>query len=270
METNKDIQELTPLYYVRHPDDSYSVADPQPAPVAAAAMLREPTEEDYTLVLADAVLDEVMKERDHCQEIADRLAEAIGKYFNIDIGEHTSAHCPWMEALDEIEERCLNNPPADAAPVDAKPFLWLALWYGDDGFTDKRYYPYHAKEDAQKEASLRALQGFHGVDVIPLYAAQPSPAQGDALSQEAKPVGRVIRDANGFWYFAPLIDWPAIGKVELYAAPPSQPVLTDAQIVVARAVRDAIFCTGNPCTTDYDLRRAILAAASTQADSKEG
>lgn len=35
--------------------------------------------------------------------------------------------------------------------------------------------------------------------------------------------------------------------------------LSERDMIVARAIRDAIFCTGNSCTNDDDLRRALAA-----------
>jgi hypothetical protein len=52
------------------------------------------TDSDY----ADAIL-----QRDNYHAIADNLAEAIGAYFGIDIGEHSSANNPWAVALEHIE-----------------------------------------------------------------------------------------------------------------------------------------------------------------------
>lgn len=51
-------------------------------------------------------LDEVMCERDEFHDIADKLAQAIADYFLAEIGEHSSGNCPWMRALEVIE-----NPP---------------------------------------------------------------------------------------------------------------------------------------------------------------
>lgn len=41
-------------------------------------------------------------QRDRYHEKADALAQAISEYFGADIGEHSSANCPWDEALDVI------------------------------------------------------------------------------------------------------------------------------------------------------------------------
>ena len=48
-------------------------------------------------------LDEVIIERDEYHEIADRLANAVADRLLVEIGEHSSGNCPWMRALEAIE-----------------------------------------------------------------------------------------------------------------------------------------------------------------------
>jgi hypothetical protein len=48
-------------------------------------------------------LDKIIDKRDQYHDWADKLAEAIAKRFNSDIGEHSSANCPWTNALEIIE-----------------------------------------------------------------------------------------------------------------------------------------------------------------------
>lgn len=47
----------------------------------------------------DDLWDQALKERDHNANMADKLATAIGEYFGVEIGEHSSANCPWHAAL---------------------------------------------------------------------------------------------------------------------------------------------------------------------------
>lgn len=65
----------------------------------------------------DKVLDEVMAERDEYHEMADRLAHAIADHLLVPIGEHSSSNCPWMRALEEIQNA---NPAATANDGEAK------------------------------------------------------------------------------------------------------------------------------------------------------
>lgn len=44
-----------------------------------------------------------IQQRDHAEFMADALAAAIAKHLDIEIGEHSSEHCPWQCALEHIE-----------------------------------------------------------------------------------------------------------------------------------------------------------------------
>ena len=67
----------------------------------------------------DEGLAQAIDERDTAEGWADGLAGLIGAYFGQDIGEHSSAHNPWQEAKDIIEEA---EPyrSATAAPAQAQ------------------------------------------------------------------------------------------------------------------------------------------------------
>lgn len=52
----------------------------------------------------DEDLGRTLKDCDTAEEWADRLSELIGKHFGRDIGEHSSAHCPWQAAKEIIED----------------------------------------------------------------------------------------------------------------------------------------------------------------------
>jgi hypothetical protein len=47
---------------------------------------------------------QLIEERDSYHDIADRLANAISEYFDVEIGEHSSANDPWMRALEAISQ----------------------------------------------------------------------------------------------------------------------------------------------------------------------
>lgn len=53
--------------------------------------------------------DRLMTERDYAEATADTLADLIAALLGIDIGEHSSANCPWTEAIEaaeyEVEKR---------------------------------------------------------------------------------------------------------------------------------------------------------------------
>jgi hypothetical protein len=61
----------------------------------------------------DHLWNETLRDRDTYHEWADKLANAIAKYFGAEIGEHSNMNCPWAEALDVIEYAA----PAIAARV---------------------------------------------------------------------------------------------------------------------------------------------------------
>ena len=71
----------------------------------------------------DQLWDQTLSERDHYHEVADKLANAIAAHFSIEIGEHSSANCPWDNALNAIEERTYSD--VEALRKDAERYRWL-------------------------------------------------------------------------------------------------------------------------------------------------
>jgi hypothetical protein len=51
----------------------------------------------------DHLWDQTLRDRDTYHDWADKLAEAIAKHFDAEIGEHSNMNCPWAEALEVIE-----------------------------------------------------------------------------------------------------------------------------------------------------------------------
>lgn len=68
-----------------------------------------------------AVLEEI-DARDKAQEWADRLAYAIAAYFGVEVGEHSNAENPWLNAL-----RLVEHPPAKPAPQTVGERLYVIL-----------------------------------------------------------------------------------------------------------------------------------------------
>ncbi|MBH1617868.1 hypothetical protein I5U23_08020 [Stenotrophomonas maltophilia] len=52
----------------------------------------------------DRALGEVIDQRDRYHEVADELAARIAAITGVDIGEHSSANCPWQNAIEAAEE----------------------------------------------------------------------------------------------------------------------------------------------------------------------
>jgi hypothetical protein len=138
----------------------------------------------------DKLWDQTLRERDYNAEIADKLAGAISKYFDEEIGEHSSANCPWLEALRVIEEAA---PPA---PISAEPVI-------PEGFALVPIEPTAAMllagQQEDRDYSYRNLgpeNGVHCADCYDHYKAMlkaaPAPPSTDA------------KDSERFdWYFGP-------------------------------------------------------------------
>lgn len=47
-------------------------------------------------------MDGLMKDRDQYLDMANKLADAIAKHFDVEIGEHSNMNCPWENALEWI------------------------------------------------------------------------------------------------------------------------------------------------------------------------
>lgn len=63
---------------------------------------------------------ETIDQRDRCEEVADELADHIARITGVDIGEHSSANCPWQNAIDAAEE----YKPAQAVDLGQfRPFV---------------------------------------------------------------------------------------------------------------------------------------------------
>ncbi|MBN5158805.1 MULTISPECIES: hypothetical protein [unclassified Stenotrophomonas] len=63
----------------------------------------------------DRALGEAIDQRDRYHEVADDLAGHIAAITGVDIGEHSSANCPWQNAIEAAEE----YKPAQAVDLDA-------------------------------------------------------------------------------------------------------------------------------------------------------
>ncbi|MFC9273549.1 hypothetical protein ACFTXJ_38105, partial [Streptomyces zhihengii] len=73
-----------------------------PLPGNAAATAQQPAQ--VYLDGLDRALGETIDQRDRYHEIADDLAGHIAAITGVDIGEHSSANCPWQNAIDAAEE----------------------------------------------------------------------------------------------------------------------------------------------------------------------
>ncbi|QGM11144.1 hypothetical protein EIELFIGP_01719 [Stenotrophomonas maltophilia] len=72
----------------------------------------------------DRALEGVIDERDRYHEMADDLAGHIAAITGVDIGEHSSANCPWQNAIEAAEE----YQPAQAVDLERfRPAVMTAL-----------------------------------------------------------------------------------------------------------------------------------------------
>ena len=72
------------------------------APLYAATPAQQPAQ--VYLDGLDRALGEAIDQRDRYHEMADDLAEHIAAITGVDIGEHSSANCPWQNAIEAAEE----------------------------------------------------------------------------------------------------------------------------------------------------------------------
>lgn len=87
----------------------------------------------------DRALGEAIDQRDRYQEVADDLAGHIAAITGVDIGEHSSANCPWQNAIEAAEE----YKPAQAVDLGAERMFYIQdtrqfvgncpMWWGPNG-----------------------------------------------------------------------------------------------------------------------------------------
>lgn len=81
-------------------------------PVLAGSAASRPTD--------DALWDHTLQQRDRYHEVADDLAARIASITGQDIGEHSSANCPWQSAMDAADDYLAAQPAAGDAVVELR------------------------------------------------------------------------------------------------------------------------------------------------------
>lgn len=101
-------------------------------PLAPMKLYAAPTAQQPAQVYLDGLdraLGEAIDQRDRYHEMADDLAGHIAAITGVDIGEHSSANCPWQNAIEAAEE----YKPAQAVDLgqqqDAARYHWLRDQY---------------------------------------------------------------------------------------------------------------------------------------------
>lgn len=78
------------------------------ASAPAAPVEHEPSKLEKLLAEEERSHDMTIDQRDRAEDMATKLAEAVGEYFGRDVGDHSSANCPWENALELLN----TAPPA--------------------------------------------------------------------------------------------------------------------------------------------------------------
>ncbi|HFK2947307.1 TPA: hypothetical protein ACGY8F_002265 [Stenotrophomonas maltophilia] len=113
------------------------------APLYAATPARQSTQ--VYLDGLDRALGEAIDQRDRYHEVADELADHIASITGVGIGEHSSANCPWQNAIEAAEEYKaaqaldLGPRPMNTAPRDGTMVRLLVLF--DDHATEDKNGP---------------------------------------------------------------------------------------------------------------------------------
>ncbi|MDR0257765.1 MAG: hypothetical protein LBI83_18705 [Stenotrophomonas maltophilia] len=82
---------------------AYCEDDEQPVPLYAAPPAQA-VDHHAALLAEERAHGEIIDQRDRYHEVADELAARIAAITGVDIGEHSSANCPWQNAIEAAEE----------------------------------------------------------------------------------------------------------------------------------------------------------------------
>jgi len=130
----------------------------------------------------DALWDQTLTERDEYHDMADKLANAIADHLLVEIGEHSSSNCPWMRALEAIE---------NAAPQASKPDFSdayegaredLAIW-------KRRALEAENLLRIERETSCRLVAELNATNG-PTHKGEPAPQASEAELKEAAAIAR--------------------------------------------------------------------------------
>lgn len=82
-------------------------------------------------------LTKALKERDDAEEIADRLSDKISEFTGENYGEHSSANCPWNNALQaDLSDKIILNREDVPEGLDEAD-LWKRNLYSYHEFNEK-------------------------------------------------------------------------------------------------------------------------------------
>lgn len=117
--------------------------------------------------LSKAVLEEIVN-RDEREKWLDKISGELSRYFGVDIGEHSSANNPWLEAFEAIPEGALNKFAIEQriAALESLKDEWIKkasemphqLECRSKGSSCYNWAMYYARELTDKAEQLRKEQ----------------------------------------------------------------------------------------------------------------
>ncbi|KGU91202.1 hypothetical protein X880_6057 [Burkholderia pseudomallei MSHR4032] len=207
--------------FVAHLFGGFHVELPAAAPISSDPESRATAAQLVRDMMTD--LSRTIEERDRAEEVGTRLANTVGEFLGVDVGEWSSANDPILAAIEALETR--SPAMAAAAPADERAAFDLAEFCEliddyqcaqKDGTHDERAKARFALMNACRAAASPAAEAVatvevgsmehgpftfqttpYGADTLPkgvhsLYAA-PQPAQAASPAAEARePMNEVL------------------------------------------------------------------------------
>jgi len=196
---------MTPTRDVKAFRHGFDHGDTELVPFYAAPPVQQPAQ--VYLDGLDRALGEAIDQRDRYHEMADELAAHIASITGVDIGEHSSANCPWQNAIEAAEE----YKPAQAVDLGQTFQAGVAEWMGQC-FLPSLYSNMTERGDRLLEEVLELLQA-HGYDKTRV-ATLVDYVFGRPVGEPAQEVGGVMVTLAGYCWVAGL-DMHANGQAEL-------------------------------------------------------
>lgn len=148
---------------------------------------------------SDQLWTQTLEERDRYHEVADKLAQAIAKHLGIDIGEHSSANCPWDRALEALDD----GASVQAQQAQGVPVGEIAVSANSSKGALARFYPSAANLMPGTQLYAAAPQAEPQPEREPLADEQIDAIQQDYMANYVPNVSgprsfaRAIEQAHG-------------------------------------------------------------------------
>lgn len=166
-------------------------------------------------VVADEQDMQTIRERDYNAEMADKLADGIAEHFGADIGEHSSANCPWGKALDWLNTRpefiaCAGSTRAALAADLMQPVATPDGWCQFIDGVKTQNVARNEKELADLKEMMKVLGRPGVVEYRPFYFDAP------AVQNAAAAFARQLIDSGADNYIGQAFDTEC-GDIEVTA-----------------------------------------------------